>query len=70
MIRYIINTKAGKNGYHEVHRVDCKHLPDEHNRLGLGMNHSANQVIRNMKHFMPKIKVDGCYYCCPECHKH
>ena len=63
---YFINKIAENNGDYEVHKVDCNFLPDDSDRLYLG-------VFSNCKEAMIKAKEiydqsNGCYNCCSECY--
>jgi hypothetical protein len=67
MARYCVNRNAQPTGEHEVHNVDtCGHLPFTENRIGLGSHVSCfTAVAAARQHFW---NVDGCAYCCPQCH--
>ena len=42
---YFVNKNAQANGDHEVHTSECRHIPDEENRMYLGdFNHCVDAV--------------------------
>lgn len=53
-------------GEHEVHKLGCRYLPSEENRLFLGIFSNSSEAIREAK--KRYYNVDGCFYCCPESH--
>ena len=66
MKRYLVNKQAQPTGEHEVHHEHCDHLPELNNRLDLGyFNNCQAAVEEARKHYS---NVDGCYYCCNDCH--
>ncbi len=66
MARYYVNKNAQSNGDHEVHKLGCSFMPEEHNRLYLGEFSSCYGAVREAKKTYPRS--NGCYYCCNECH--
>lgn len=68
MYRYYVNQNAQPTGEHEVHREDCGHLPDFSNREYLGIFYNCHEAVRaaRAKNYS---NVDGCFYCCLDCHK-
>lgn len=65
---YYVNRNEQSNGDHEVHESTCSRLPLPENRIYLGTFNSCREaVIAAHRYF---TQVDGCYYCCPSCHKH
>lgn len=64
---YYVNKNAQPTGEHEVHTSTCHRLPDENNRLFLGCFTTCEEALREARKHYPN--VDGCYYCCPKCHK-
>jgi len=67
---YIINKNAQSNGDHEVHEKNssCHHMPDKENQIDLGWHSSCHGAVAEAKRKWPEHKIDGCYYCCNECH--
>ena len=62
---YYVNKEAQLTGEHEVHTGDCSYLPS--NRIYLGYFSSCKDaIVEARKHYS---NVDGCYYCCYECHR-
>lgn len=75
MARYLINknkqdSESGEN--FEVHNEDiCVRLPDLKNRIQLGnfTNCDSAMVVAKKKWPSQKSNIDGCYYCCEDCHE-
>jgi len=65
MTNYYVNNDAQKTGEHEVHMDGCSFMPSQKTYLGLFEN--CHDAVRKAKDFYSN--VDGCYYCCNECHK-
>jgi hypothetical protein len=66
MPNYYVNTQAQSSGEHEVHESGCSHPPAVENRKSLGYHSNCKSAVTEAKkHY---TKVDGCYYCCSECH--
>lgn len=63
---YYVNKNAQPTGEHEVHTLSCIHMPDADNRIYLGNLNNCKEAIKVAKNHYPE--VDGCYYCCNECH--
>lgn len=68
MPNYCVNKNAQPTGEHEVHNVtaNCNYLPLPSNRLDLGWHADCESAIKKAKNHYSN--VDGCYYCCKECH--
>lgn len=67
MTHFYVNKNAQSTGEHEVHTGECKYLPKPENRIYLGtFVYCQSAILEAKKHF---DNVDGCYYCCPSCHK-
>lgn len=66
MTRYYVNKNAQPNGDHEVHTSHCSRLPDEANRLYLGLFSNCHDAVREAKKYY--AQSDGCYYCSNPCH--
>ncbi len=64
---YYVNKNAQPTGEHEVHKSTCSYLPDANNRIGLGYFSNCADALKKAREYYSK--VDGCYYCCPACHK-
>ncbi len=65
---YCVNKNKQPNGDHEVHNVTggCNNLPNPENRKNLGCHVNCQNAVREgKKHY---TQVNGCYYCCRECH--
>jgi hypothetical protein len=61
---YYVNRDAQVNGDHEVHKLGCRYSPS--NRMYLGDFDYCEDAIREaMKSY---VQVNGCYYCCEDCH--
>jgi len=66
MAVYYVNRNAQENGDHEVHKYRCSFLPEENNRILLGDFYTCFDAVRVAKKIY--LKVNGCFYCCNECH--
>jgi len=74
MSKYILNqnqqdSDSGEN--YELHNEDtCHHLPDHSNRLAVGNYGNCHDAKRRAKELYPSksADIDGCYYCCNDCH--
>ncbi len=66
MKHYYVNKNAQSTGEYEVHEESCNYLPSSDNRKYLGYFSSCHEAIKKAKEDF--YDVDGCYYCCNECH--
>lgn len=66
MKHYYINKRANSTGEHEVHVEGCKYLPEESNRIDLGVHEDCSSALLEARKYYPL--VDGCYFCCYVCH--
>jgi hypothetical protein len=64
---YYVNRNAQASGEHEVHKNTCANLPDTRNLIGLGYFFNCADAVRKAREYY--TNVDGCYYCCPACHR-
>lgn len=63
---YYVNKQAQTNGDYEVHVEVCVYMPSSANQKFLGEFHTCEEAVREAK--KDYTKVNGCYYCCNECH--
>ncbi len=64
---YYVNKNAQSTGEHEVHTTSCNHGPlYESNKQSLGSHSDCKSAVQAAKQYYSN--VDGCYYCCNECH--
>ncbi|QSH40690.1 hypothetical protein P0136_11960 [Lentisphaerota bacterium ZTH] len=63
---YIVNKIAQETGEHEIHKTSCNFLPGVEERTPIGIFETCHEAIGKAKEFYDN--VDGCKYCCPECH--
>ncbi len=70
MPRFILNKNAQSNGDHEVHNssTGCGHMPNPENRISLGEHATCRGAVADAKRRLPGQRINGCYYCCNECH--
>jgi hypothetical protein len=70
MHRFIINKNEQANGDHEVHDVTtgCSYMPNSENQVDLGLHASCRGAVAHAKSKWPNARINGCYYCCHECH--
>ncbi len=66
MPHYYVNRKAQSNGDHEVHTASCNYLPNEENKLYLGVFDTCGPAVREAK--KTYSQSNGCYYCSNACH--
>lgn len=67
MPNYCVNKNPQTTGEHEVHNLDtCNYLPDVANRQSLGWHSNCHGAVSEAKKYY--YNVDGCAYCCRECH--
>lgn len=66
MAKYYVNKNAQTTGEHEVHREGCSWMPENSNRIYLGDFYSCKPAVEEAKKYYNN--VDGCYYCCIDCH--
>ncbi|RRJ97823.1 hypothetical protein Ga0100231_005025 [Opitutaceae bacterium TAV4] len=70
MYRFILNNNMQPNGDYEVHNVTtgCLHLPNLQNQIDLSFHPNCQSAVAEAKRRYPQLRIDGCYYCCPDCH--
>lgn len=51
---------------HEVHVTTCSYLPAPFNRQALSWHANCRPAVQEAKRYYHS--VDGCAYCCPDCH--
>lgn len=66
MATYYVNDNAQNTGEHEVHKEGCSYMPIQSNLKYLGDYSNCRDAVRKAKEYY--ASVDGCYYCCNECH--
>lgn len=66
MKNYYVNKNAQRNGDHEVHEANCTFLPKPENRDFLGIYSDCKGAVKKAKE--DYNRVNGCYYCCSDCH--
>jgi hypothetical protein len=70
MPRFVINKNKQASGDHEVHNATtgCRYMPNSENQIDLGTHVNCHGAVTNAKSRWPNEKINGCYYCCKECH--
>ena len=66
MAVYYVNKNAQPTGEHEVHKDGCNYMPALENRVYLGYFDNCKDAVKEAKKKYDDI--DGCYYCCRDCH--
>lgn len=66
---YYFNSSPDEHGYHEVHSQTCSYLPNSSHMVDIGYCDSCHEALSLARYKYPSLKFDGCYWCCPECHK-
>lgn len=67
---FVINKNQQQNGDHEVHNksTGCIFMPDATSQIDLGYYASCREAVAQAKQQWPGNRINGCYYCCNECH--
>jgi len=67
---FIVNKNAQKNGDHEVHNVTtgCSYMPNIENQVAAGIHPTCVGAVAEVKKANPTLRINGCYYCCNDCH--
>lgn len=68
MEHYYLNDNQQNNGDYEVHTDTCNWLPLPSNRIYLGYFSNCRDAVTKAKQLYPYRKINGCYFCCKECH--
>lgn len=68
MEKYYVNKRPQPNNDHEVHTLKCHVLPNEENRIFLGVFDNCHEAVELAKKTYPT--ADGCVHCAKECHHH
>lgn len=70
MPSFIINSQQQRNGDHEVHNTTkgCSFMPLLSNQVVLGVHATCHGAVAHAKKKWPQPRINGCYYCCNECH--
>lgn len=69
MEKYILNLNNQKTGEHELHTENCNHIPKPENRIVIGSFENCKKALQEAEKRFPNKTIDGCKFCCPECHK-
>ena len=66
-----MNENAQPNGDYEVHKAGCSHMPDSANQQDLGEHATCDTAVALAKTNNPDkvANIDGCFYCCKDCHE-
>ncbi len=65
MIKYYISTYHDPDKGHEIHKEDCRYMPDIKNRMYLGSFYNCQQAVRLAKLTFPNS--EGCKFCMSGC---
>ena len=66
---YYVNKNTDNPGRHnEIHKVGCYWFPAKGNRTYLGKLSNCNDALKEAEKHYPN-NVNGCKYCCYNCHK-
>jgi hypothetical protein len=68
MYRYCVSKKAKPTGEHEVHTSLCGYNPPPEDCVDLGEHRTCREAILKAREYYEKVQ--GCYFCCRECHSH
>lgn len=67
---FVINKNQQSNGDNEVHNATtgCAYMPNTENQIDLGSHTNCRGAVATAKSTWSDAKINGCYYCCNECH--
>lgn len=70
MSKFIINQNPQANGDYEVHNLTtgCSFMPHPQNRVDLGEHPNCFSAVLAAKRKWSNARINGCYYCCNNCH--
>lgn len=70
MAIFILNQNAQANGDHEVHNLttSCIFMPQPQNQIPLGEHLHCSSAVLLAKKTWSKARINGCYFCCRDCH--
>ncbi|MDB1690567.1 hypothetical protein PMV44_01735 [Enterococcus casseliflavus] len=68
MQEYILNKNLDNHRLHEIHTITCNEKPLPENRENLGAHENCASAISAARRNHPEWIIDGCKYCCPDCH--
>jgi hypothetical protein len=74
MSKYVLNKNQqdSLSGEHyELHNENiCEYLPNQSNRLSVGLYDNCTEAKLAAKNKYPTYasRIDGCYWCCKNCH--
>ena len=63
---YHVNDSPQLTGEHEVHKESCVWVPDMSGRTYLGYFDHCVPALEAAREIYPV--VDGCFWCCRDCH--
>ncbi len=63
---FYVNKNAQDDGYHEVHENGCTQGAKPENQDDLGWHSDCHGAVQEAGERYDK--VDGCAYCCDDCH--
>lgn len=77
MPKYIINRNrqdsqsGGNNELHDETPGACIRLPNHENRREVGYYNNCRDAMTAAVNKYPEYRstIDGCYYCCSDCHR-
>ncbi len=71
MPHYYVNPNEyeGEHSLHMVKRVPCKHGADAENQIDLGYHIGCHYALREARERFPDWSINGCFYCCHDCHE-
>ena len=70
MDQFVINKNQQSGGDYEVHNKTqgCSFMPNVENQIDLGCHWSCHGAVSAAKIQWPDASINGCYYCCNDCH--
>lgn len=70
MQKFILNMNEQPNGDYEVHNksTGCAWMPLPENQIDLGYHFNCHDAVAEAKRRYQYVRINGCRYCCWECH--
>lgn len=66
---YIVTLPEGEDGKHLVHVNTCTHAPSREHQGVLGLHSNCKAAIKEAGIIRDNWEMNGCSYCCPDCHR-
>lgn len=67
-MKYYLNSNPQRTGEHELHKEGCKYLALANRVIYIGDFLNCRSAIISARSIYSTLRIDGCAFCCPECH--